>query len=245
MNPSRNSWRLAMLVVGPAVLAACTATGDMVRSSSTTIEPTTPTTTTRTTPTTSDTIASPPTSTAPTVVHHAFPVVGPASYAHTHHDYPASDIIAHCGLTTVSPVDGVIVHWRTEDRYDRTNDNPALRGGRSLAVLGDDGVRYYMSHFQSLESGFGIGTRVSAGEPLAIVGRSGDAGACHVHFGLSPNCPTQEWAVRRGAIWPWTYLDAWRAGQNIGPSAEITTWSAEHPAACEQASAQPYAGGAD
>jgi murein DD-endopeptidase MepM/ murein hydrolase activator NlpD len=193
------------------------------------------------TTTTVDTIA---TSTAPTVVHHVFPVVGQAGYSHAHHDYPASDIIAQCGLTAVSPVDGVIVHWRTDDQYDRSTDNPALRGGRSLAVLGDDGVRYYMSHFQTLDSGLGIGTRVSAGEPVAIIGRSGDAGACHVHFGLSPNCPTQEWAVRRGAIWPWSYLDAWRKGQNTSPSTEITTWSAAHPAACEQASAQPYAGDA-
>jgi murein DD-endopeptidase MepM/ murein hydrolase activator NlpD len=162
-------------------------------------------------------------------------------YAHTHHDYPATDIIARCGLTAVAPVDGVIVHWRTEDRYDHRTDNPALRGGRSLAVLGDDGVRYYMSHFQSLDGAFGVGSRVSAGEPLAIVGRSGDAGACHVHLGLSPNCPTLEWMVRRGAIWPWPYLDAWRAGQNTGPSAEITAWSATHPVACEEASADRHA----
>jgi peptidoglycan LD-endopeptidase LytH len=241
-----------VLVAALAVAGACSATGPRNRSAGTDpntaestsgIGPSIAATTTTTAIATTTTATTPKTTatTAPVAVKHAFPVDGEASYAHEHHDYPASDIIANCGLTAVSPVDGVILHWRTEDGYDRKTDNPALRGGRSLAVLGDDGVRYYMAHFQSLDDGLGIGTRVSAGEPVAVVGRSGDAGSCHVHFGLSPNCPTPEWAVRRGAIWPWPYLDAWRAGQNTSPSTEITTWSAAHPSACEAAAAEPHA----
>jgi murein DD-endopeptidase MepM/ murein hydrolase activator NlpD len=179
-------------------------------------------------------------------VRHVFPVLGKASYAHHHHDYPASDIIASCGLTAVAPVDGVIVHWRPDDDYRPQTDNPALRGGRSLAVLGDDGVRYYMAHFQSLDKGdLGVGARVSAGQPLAVVGRSGDAGACHVHFGLSPNCPAPEWSVRRGVIWPWPYLDDWRAGINTSPTGEVDDWTEHHPAACDEAGAAPHAGEAD
>src|SRR5262245_47061993 len=33
---------------------------------------------------------------------YVFPVVGNASYARTHHDYPATDIMAPCGATALS-----------------------------------------------------------------------------------------------------------------------------------------------
>jgi murein DD-endopeptidase MepM/ murein hydrolase activator NlpD len=164
-----------------------------------------------------------------------------ASWVGDHHNYPATDIFAACGAVAVSPVTGTVVHVRRDDRYVRGADNPALRGGRSVAVLGDDGVRYYMSHFQSVDSATVVGARVVAGQRIAVVGASGDAGACHIHFGLSPNCPQLEWSVRRGVIWPYPYLDAWRAGRSGSPAAEIAAWSAAHPDACAVAAADPYA----
>jgi peptidoglycan LD-endopeptidase LytH len=203
------------------------------------------TTTVAVTATTTLTTAAPPlvVATAPVAadVHRAFPVEGNASYAREHHDYPASDIMANCGLTAVSPVDGTIVHWRTEDRYNAAKDNPALRGGRSVAVLGNDGVRYYMSHFQSLVPDLGVGSEVRAGQPVAVIGRSGDASACHIHFGISPPCAQMEWSVRRGEIWPWPYLDAWRVGDNRSPAEEITEWVKGNKGACELAAADPFA----
>jgi hypothetical protein len=59
--------------------------------------------------------------------------------------------------------------------------------------------------------------------------------ACHTHFGISWPCDTTEWAVRRGEIWPWKYLDAWRDGQQLSPVAEIAATEAEHPDACSLA----------
>jgi hypothetical protein len=60
---------------------------------------------------------------------------------------------------------------------------------------------------------------------MAKVGRTGDASACHEHFGLSPVCArTADWWTRRGVIWPWSYLDAWKAGTMKSPLAEITAW---------------------
>lgn len=164
-----------------------------------------------------------------------------ASWVFDHHDYPAVDIFASCGAPAVAPVTGVVAHVRRDDLYVRGNDNPARRGGRSIAVLGDDGVRYYMSHFASIDPGVEVGLRVTAGQRLAVVGESGDAGACHIHFGLSPDCPQQEWSVRRGVIWPQPYMDAWRAGRSGSPVAEIRAWSAAHPTACADAAADPYA----
>lgn len=186
----------------------------------------------------------PTTPTAPSGVRHVFPTTArPASYGDTHHDYPATDIFAACGSVAVAPVGGVIVHRRTTDTWDPATDNPALRGGLSIAVRGDDGVRYYLSHFSSLEPGLAVGSRVEAGQPLARVGRTGNARSvpCHIHFGLSPDCPAPEWSARRGVIPPKPYLDAWRAGREASPAAGIATWSAAHPTACTDAAADPHA----
>lgn len=183
-------------------------------------------------------------STVPDTVRHVFPAAGkPASYGPDHHDYPATDIFAACGSAAVSPVDGVIVHWRADDLYDPAADNPAYRGGRSAAILGDDGVRYYLSHFESMEPGLGVGSRVDAGDRLGAVGRSGNAADvdCHIHFGLSPDCPAREWTVRRGVIWPAPYLDDWRNARNTSPADEIRAWAAAHPTACADAAADPAA----
>lgn len=172
-------------------------------------------------------------STAPALTagayHYVFPVEGATSYAHTHHDYPASDIMASCGRPVHAVTDGVVLEVNRVDRWDpRTNLGPD-RGGLSVSILGDDGVRYYGSHFSSIADDLDAGSRVAAGEVIGRVGRTGDAGACHLHFGISPPCArTGDWAVRRGAIWPWPYLDSWRAGGNRSPVIEVATWLANH-----------------
>lgn len=100
--------------------------------------------------------------------------------------------------------------------------------GLSVSLLGDDGVRYYGSHFSAIDEGIAPGVRVTAGDPIATVGRTGDAGACHVHFGLSPVCADGDWFVRRGVVWPWSYLDSWRSGGDADPGPEIRRWLVEH-----------------
>ena len=101
-----------------------------------------------------------------------------------------ADIFAGCGTTVVAPVTGTIEDVNTVDRWRRSTDVGADRGGRWISIKGDDGVRYYGSHYQSVVAGLAIGTRVSKGQQIATVGDSGNAAGtgCHVHFGLSPTC---------------------------------------------------------
>lgn len=160
---------------------------------------------------------------------HAFPLQGKGSYSHDHHDYPASDIIANCGLNALSPVDGTVLEVTKVDTWTAKANEGSSRGGLSVSILGNDGARYYMSHFSSIDSGIEAGTKVTAGQPVAKVGRTGDASACHIHFGLSPACAkTGDWWTRRGVIWPWSYLDAWKAGKEKSPVAELQTWQQQH-----------------
>lgn len=170
---------------------------------------------------------SPPPSPSPRATSgpYVFPVTGNASYARTHHDYPAADIIAACGLPVQAVTSGVILEVTLVDRYDARQPVNADKGGLSWSMLGDDGVRYYGSHLSTIAAGIAAGARVSAGTRLGLVGRTGNAGACHLHFGISPPCQrTGDWWTRRGTIWPWPYLDAWRSGQSKSPAAEVTTW---------------------
>ncbi len=179
---------------------------------------------------------SPPTTTQRIEPTRAFPVqdASATGFSDTHSGYPATDIFHPdgCGATLVSPVDGVVLEVRRDNEWDPAVDDPDTRGGRTLAILGDDGVRYYMAHFQEMEARLEPGLRLRAGEVVGVLGDSGRTSACHLHFGLSPVCPNPEWWVRRGVIWPAAYLRDWRNGINTSPRAEIDQWLVDHPDAC-------------
>jgi murein DD-endopeptidase MepM/ murein hydrolase activator NlpD len=161
---------------------------------------------------------------------YVFPVDGNASYAHNiHHDYPAADIIADCGLTVRAVTDGVVLEVNRVDRWQKSTNLGPDRGGLFVSLLGNDGVRYYGSHFAKIAKGLSAGDEVSAGQAIGILGRTGDAGACHLHFGLSPVCKGKnDWWIRRGEVWPAQYLDAWRKGTNKSPAAEVDRWLKKH-----------------
>jgi murein DD-endopeptidase MepM/ murein hydrolase activator NlpD len=164
---------------------------------------------------------------------YVFPVQPVAScnlhYGHFHHDYPATDIFSKKGCRFVAPTDGVVTEVSRTDRWDPATNRGADRGGRSVAMLGDDGVRYYGSHLERVDAAVGPGTRVRAGQLLGLIDNSGDARgtATHLHFGIS--WPTRDgvWWVRRGTVYPWPYLDSWRAGGNRSPARAVRAALAE------------------
>ena len=200
------------------------------------------TTTTSTTTIATTTTTLPPASTTPYVVPIADAAA--AGWGTTHSGYPATDIFRGCGASIVSPVNGSVLEVRRVDGWDPSVDNPATRGGRSVSLLGDDGVRYYVAHFETIDESVIVGSRTSAGQFLGTMGTSGRSSACHTHFSISPPCPGKEWSVRRGAIWPYPYLDAWRAGSQRSPVDEIQGWLAANPDACALAMLDPFAGDA-
>jgi murein DD-endopeptidase MepM/ murein hydrolase activator NlpD len=163
-------------------------------------------------------------------VHRVFPVAGKASYGHTHHDYPAADIFAACGSAVRSPVDGVVLEVSRVDDFDPKHPAGEDKGGLSVSIRGDDGVRYYGSHLAAVQNGLGAGTRVRAGTQVGLVGKTGNSSnVCHLHFGLSPVCAgTGDWWVRRGVFYPWKYLDSWRADGNLSPVDEAAAWRRAH-----------------
>jgi murein DD-endopeptidase MepM/ murein hydrolase activator NlpD len=158
------------------------------------------------------------------------------SYGTTHHDYPAIDVFG-CGAQIVAPTSGTVAQTRSIDPWDPKLNDPATRGGKYVAMIGDDGVRYYFAHLASVSTT--VGAHVAPGDALGIMGQTGDArlSACHTHVGISWPCPTNEWQVRRGEIWPPKYLDAWRNGEQLSPVTEVATVQAAKPTACADAAA--------
>jgi peptidoglycan LD-endopeptidase LytH len=173
---------------------------------------------------------------AATAATYAFPIqpVSAASYGRDHHDYPATDVFAACGTTVVSPTAGVVLEVSRTDRWDPAVNDGATRGGLSITLFGDDGVRYYASHYATIARTVEPGVRVRAGQVLGTVGRTGSARPtpCHIHFGVSPPCGFGDWQVRRGVVWTWPYLDSWRAGGDRSPAAEVAAWRAANPTRC-------------
>jgi len=161
---------------------------------------------------------------------YTFPVAGcTVTYSKYHHDYPASDIFAKKGCAFVSPIAGVVDEVNTVDKWSGKTNLGADRGGLSISILGDDGLRYYGSHLSKIEPNIVSGYKVTTGEKLGEIGSTGSARGTkpHLHFGIS--YPTEKgiWWVRRGVglekgkTSPWKYLQAWQAGKDLKPKLTV------------------------
>jgi peptidoglycan LD-endopeptidase LytH len=174
---------------------------------------------------------SPSLTTPATKVKYAFPVdASNVAFHPTHSKYPATDIFADCGEPAVATTSGVVLEVSLKDVYVKGSPDGPDNGGLSVSLLGDDGVRYYGSHLSKVLDGIRAGVRVKAGQQLGKVGHTGNAnGVCHLHFGISPACAkTGDWKVRRGVVWPATYLTSWRDGGSKSPVATVAAWKRAH-----------------
>jgi murein DD-endopeptidase MepM/ murein hydrolase activator NlpD len=151
---------------------------------------------------------------------YVFPVANcEVNYARAHHDYPATDILAKAGCKFVAPINGVVNEVNRVDRWSGKTNLGIDRGGLYVSIIGEDGVRYYGSHLRSIPATIVPGLNVLAGQELGSIGSTGSARgtAPHLHFGISWPTPENIWWVRRGAILPWKYLDAWKKGKDLSP----------------------------
>jgi peptidoglycan LD-endopeptidase LytH len=160
----------------------------------------------------------------PAPVGYRFPVAGcRARYGRGHHDYPAADLFAGRGCAFVAPVGGRVDEVARVDRWTPASDRGADRGGRSVSLVGADGVRYYGSHLETVAPGVAPGARVAAGQLLGRIGDSGSARGTgtHLHFGISWPTRPGIWWVRRGVVPPARYLDSWRDGGDLSPAGAV------------------------
>src|SRR3954447_9630786 len=247
----RRTAALLAIAALAASAAGCSGAGSPAAGTAPTAAPTTAATTTATAPTAAPTVTTAPASqspapaaspsprrtpAAPRAERYVYPVQRCGStYSSSHHDYPAADIFTQKGCAFVAVTSGRVDEVSFTDRWDPQVDSGASRGGRSVSVVGDDGVRYYGSHLLRIARGIQPGARVRAGQLLGLIDNSGDAKytATHVHFGLSwPTRPGAWWGrggggraprhpPARGGVWPQRYLGAGRAARDVSPAAEV------------------------
>lgn len=156
--------------------------------------------------------------------NYVFPIVGcDYTYAKAHHDYPATDVLAKAGCRYVAVTSGVVDEVNRIDSWSGKTNLGADRGGLYVSFIGTDGVRYYASHLRTIPKSIQPGVEVKAGRLLGTVGATGSARGTkpHIHFGISWPTPTDTWWVRRGMVWPWKYLDAWKAGKDLSPAKDV------------------------
>ena len=152
-----------------------------------------------------------------------------ADYAHSHHDYPATDILTKAGCKFVAPIDGVVDEVNRTDLWSGKTNLGIDRGGLYVSLIGVDGVRYYGSHLRSIPTNIQPGVEVKAGQFLGSVGATGSARGTHphLHFGISWPTPVDIWWVRRGEVLPWKYLDAWKNGKDLSPAKAVAALKAK------------------
>lgn len=139
-----------------------------------------------------------------TFVGAVFPVRGPHDYGEgaaafgagrAGHVHQGQDVMARCGTPLVAARGGVV----------------AMRGFQSLAgnylviqdLLTGQGTMY--AHLRE-PAEVRRGQRVETGQPIGVVGETGDATACHLHFEL------------------WTAPGWYRGGQPIDPRPTLQAW---------------------
>jgi murein DD-endopeptidase MepM/ murein hydrolase activator NlpD len=141
---------------------------------------------------------------------YVFPVGGGPGVvfaSHTHHDYPAVDIAAPMGSPLYALADAVVLRaWSTPDP----------RCGIGLTLRAFDGQVWTYCHLSVLDPNVVAGVSLTAGQPVGLVGATGDASGPHLHLQLQPATawPQQEgWFVDfAGKAFTWSDTGANDAG---------------------------------
>ena len=144
---------------------------------------------------------------------YVFPVGGGpdvVSVGHTHHDYPAADIVAPEGSPLYALADSVVL-----DSYP----DGSGRCGIGFKLQLENGVVYVYCHLSYLEPAVVPGAALAAGAPVGLVGSTGHATGPHLHLQFSPpvSYPQEEPWFQSFAGVAFSWLDAPTPRHSIAP----------------------------
>lgn len=136
-----------------------------------------------------------------------FPVAGTQIGAVDNFGAGRADVLYHHGDDVFAPA-GTPVLAVADGQLFLVGDNPI--GGLRLWLRDRQGNEFYYAHLQGFAPAARDGARVSAGELLGYVGRTGDAETTppHLHFEVHPVSLIP--LGYDGAVDPWPYLRTWR-----------------------------------
>jgi len=147
-------------------------------------EPSSTTTTTEPAPTTTTTVPT------PTPANRACPVNGASSFSNSW-GAPRSGGRTHKGVDMSASRGTPLVAMESGAIYRLSNSS---LGGISIYLIGNSGDLYYYAHLDAWAEGLAGGQKVAAGDPVGIVGTTGNSPswAPHLHLGWKPG--NGEWA---------------------------------------------------
>jgi murein DD-endopeptidase MepM/ murein hydrolase activator NlpD len=135
---------------------------------------------------------------------YAFPILGPHGYGgaagrfgagRSGHTHEGQDVMAKCGTPLVAARGGTVQY----SGYEGAAGN--------YIVIDGKGTSFDMAYMHLLEpSPLQAGATVRTGEPIGIVGDTGDATACHLHFEI---WTAPGWYEGGSPIDPLPYLEEW------------------------------------
>ena len=129
-----------------------------------------------------------------------FPVRGPVRWGDGFGErggrHQGVDLLADCGVPLVSPVAGKVVNVKTHDA-----------AGHYVVVRSDATSEELVFMHLAERSMVPKGERVTAGQQLGEVGRTGNASACHLHFEI------------------WTAPGWYRGGAPRDPEPDLRAWA--------------------
>jgi murein DD-endopeptidase MepM/ murein hydrolase activator NlpD len=135
---------------------------------------------------------------------YTFPVLGPHSFggaadrfgaARTGHTHQGQDILASCGTTEVAARGGKVQYAG----YEANAGNYVVIDGRGT------GFDFMYAHLAE-PSPLHTGEPVRTGQPIGVVGETGDAVGCHLHFEM---WTAPGWYEGGSPIDPLPYLEKW------------------------------------
>jgi len=137
---------------------------------------------------------------------YAFPILGPHDYggaagrfgaARSGHTHEGQDVMAKCGTPLIAARGGHVQY----------SDFQGAAG--NYLVIDGKGTGYDFAYMHLLEpSPLKAGMTVRTGEPIGLVGQTGDATACHLHFEI---WTAPGWYEGGSPIDPLPFLKQWDA----------------------------------
>ena len=164
---------------------------------------------------------------------YVFPVAGGAgvvSVGRTHHDFPAADIAAPEGTQLYALSAGTV---------DQAWPTPQGACGIGFEIATTDGLKWTYCHLSYLEPAVVAGAPLGAGQPVGLVGQTGDATGPHLHLQLDPATayPQDEAWFQSFAGTAFTWSDAVQANPASAPVFTVVGGDPAQARALDSASA--------
>ena len=161
---------------------------------------------------------------------YVFPVAGGAGtvrVGHTHHDYPAADIAAPEGTQLYALSDGTV-------QQTMTGVGGACGIGFTIATT--DGLVWTYCHLAYLEPAVVAGAQLAAGQPVGLVGQTGDATGPHLHLQLQPaaSYPQDEAWFQGFAGTAFAWSDETQGNPASGPVFEVVDDGSRAPTSASE-----------